>query len=91
VSSTDQPAEQYGLPLDTRHPTTWTKSDWQILTAATVTDTSVRNHIVDLVYSYASNGLNNVPFSDWYDASTGKTDGFLARPVVGGHLGLLLV
>jgi hypothetical protein len=83
--------EAYGLPLDTRHSTTWTKSDWQIFTASTVTDTTVRNHLVDLVVKYVSNGLNNVPLSDWYDASSGKTLGFQARPVVGGHLALLTV
>jgi hypothetical protein len=44
---------------------------------------------VDLVYKYASNGLNNVPLSDWYDASSGKMVGFQARPVVGGHLALV--
>jgi hypothetical protein len=43
------------------------------------------------VVKYVSNGLNNVPLSDWYDASSGKTLGFQARPVVGGHLALLTV
>jgi hypothetical protein len=84
-------AEAYGLPLDTRHTTTWTKSDWQIFTASTVTDTTVRNHLVDLVVKYASNGLNSAPLSDWYDASSGDMLGFQARPVVGGHLALLTI
>jgi hypothetical protein len=82
--------QAYGLPLDTRHPTTWTKSDWQIYTAGTVTDPAVRDQLISSVVKYASDGLNSVPLSDWYDASTGKSDGFQARPVVGGHFALLV-
>jgi hypothetical protein len=71
------------------HPTSWTKSDWEIFTAGTVTDTAVRDFLIDSVVKYASSGKNNVPLSDWYDASTGVTNGFQARPVVGGHLALV--
>jgi hypothetical protein len=74
-----------------RHPTTWTKSDWQIYTASTVTDTTVRDFLVASVVKYASDGKNSVPFSDWYDASAGTTSGFQARPVVGGHLALVSI
>jgi hypothetical protein len=55
-----------------------------------VIDSTDRDNIVSAVFRYASSGLNSVPFSDWYDASTGKTIGFQARPVVGGHLALLV-
>ncbi|EIW80656.1 DUF1793-domain-containing protein [Coniophora puteana RWD-64-598 SS2] len=78
---------QYGAPLDTRH--TYTKSDWQIWTAAFVTDNTVRDAMIDAVYAYIGDGQNNVPFSDWYDSVAGTTSGFRARPVVGGHLALL--
>lgn len=78
---------QYGIPLDTRH--TLTKSDWQIITAAFVTDTSVRNNMISAVLKYASNGQNNVPFGDLYDTTNGKATSFKARPAVGGHLALL--
>jgi hypothetical protein len=54
-----------------------------------VTDTTVRDFLIGSVVKYASDGKNNVPLSDWYDASTGLSDGFQARPVVGGHLGLV--
>ncbi|EIW76463.1 DUF1793-domain-containing protein [Coniophora puteana RWD-64-598 SS2] len=78
---------QYGVPLDTRH--TYTKSDWQIWTAALVTDTTVRNNLIDSVYAYIADGKNNMPFSDWYDTESGASSGFRARPVVGGHLAIL--
>ncbi|EIM81332.1 DUF1793-domain-containing protein [Stereum hirsutum FP-91666 SS1] len=82
---------EYGVPLDTRH--TYTKSDWQIFTAAMLesTSTTVRDNLVSGVYTYASAALSDdtEPFSDWYDTLTGVTDGFRARPVAGGHLALL--
>lgn len=56
-----------------------------------VTDTSVRDLLVGSVRKYAANGLNNEPFSDWYDTITGRVQGFRARPVAGGHLALVLV
>ncbi|KAJ6519201.1 hypothetical protein C8R45DRAFT_950524 [Mycena sanguinolenta] len=80
---------QYGAPLDTRH--TYTKSDWSIWTSAIVTDTGLRDQFISTLTAYVSNGLNNVPFSDLFDTISGKTVGFSARPVVGGHLALLLV
>ncbi|KAJ7743879.1 hypothetical protein B0H16DRAFT_1422818 [Mycena metata] len=82
-------ANQYGVPLDTRH--TLTKSDWEIWTSAIVTDTSVRDLFITALKNTLSNGLNNVPFSDLYDTISGENLGFKARPVVGGHLALLIV
>lgn len=79
--------QTWGFPLDTRH--TYTKTDWSIWTAATVVSTSLRDQFIGSIYNYASNGKNNVPFSDWYETVTGKTVGFRARPVVGGHLALM--
>ncbi|OSX60304.1 hypothetical protein POSPLADRAFT_1148035 [Postia placenta MAD-698-R-SB12] len=79
--------EEYGVPLDTRH--TYTKSDWQSLTAAFMTNTTVRDMLIDAVQSYAADGLNSVPLSDWYWANNGVVQGFQARPVVGGHLALV--
>lgn len=69
------------------------KSDWQIFTAAMLqsTSTDVRDKLVSGVIKYASDALakNTEPFSDWYETSTGVTDGFRARPVTGGHLALV--
>lgn len=84
-------AGTYGIPLDTRH--TYTKSDWQIWMAAALdsTSTTVRDTFITGVYAYLSAALggNKEPTSDWYDTVSGVTEGFRARPVVGGHLALV--
>ncbi|EJF56480.1 hypothetical protein DICSQDRAFT_93645 [Dichomitus squalens LYAD-421 SS1] len=82
-------ANTYGVILDTRH--TYTKSDWSMWTAATVTSNDVRDQIVSAVVKYASDGQNSNPLSDLYDTDSGKQamGGNFARPVVGGHLALL--
>lgn len=67
----------------------YAKTDWNIWTAATVTDTTVRDSIVSGVYKYASDGLSSQPFGDWYETKDGTPEGFRARPVVGGHLALV--
>ncbi|KAF7966198.1 hypothetical protein HWV62_39706 [Athelia sp. TMB] len=79
----------YGVPLDTRH--TYTKSDWSIWTAAIVTDTTVRDSFITGVVNYCKDGESSQPLGDWYDTNGGGVEGFRARPVVGGHLALLLL
>jgi hypothetical protein len=64
-------------------------SDWSIYMAAISTTTSTRDIFISSIYNYASNGLNNAPLSDWFDMIDGKSTGFRARPVVGGHLALM--
>lgn len=54
-----------------------------------MTNTTVRDMLIDAVQSYAADGLNSVPLSDWYWANNGVVQGFQARPVVGGHLALV--
>ncbi|KAH9938229.1 uncharacterized protein B0H18DRAFT_1112408 [Fomitopsis serialis] len=66
----------YGVPLDTRN--TYVLSNWEIWAAATMTTTSAQNQLINYVHKYLSSSLNSVPASDW------------ARPVVGGHLALLV-
>ncbi|KIY49337.1 DUF1793-domain-containing protein [Fistulina hepatica ATCC 64428] len=78
---------EYGAPLDTRH--TYTKSDWEMWTAAIVTTKTVRDMFIDAVYAYATDGDSTQPFGDWYNTTTGAVNSFRARPVVGGHLALL--
>lgn len=68
---------------------TYTKSDWQMWTAAFMTNVTTRDMFIDSVYKYAADGANNMPLSDWYDTLSGVSDGFKARPVVGGHLALV--
>ncbi|KAH8830455.1 DUF1793-domain-containing protein [Flagelloscypha sp. PMI_526] len=80
---------QFGVPLDTRH--TYTKSDWEIWTAAIVSDTDARDQFISHVKNYLTSGVNDMPFSDWYETTNGASVGFRARPVAGGHLALLVV
>ncbi|KIL59835.1 hypothetical protein M378DRAFT_193746 [Amanita muscaria Koide BX008] len=79
-------AQPYGVPLDTRH--TYTKSDWEIWTAAIMTNTQVRDLFIGSVRKWAADGLSSEPFGDWYETTNGQPEGFRARPVVGGHLAL---
>ncbi|KAJ6539470.1 hypothetical protein B0H19DRAFT_1213411 [Mycena capillaripes] len=80
-------ANAFGVPLDTRH--TYTKTDWQIWTAAIVTNTAVRDVLIGAVKKWVSDGQSNAPFGDLYDTVSGTAVGFRARPVVGGHLALV--
>ncbi|KAJ7765010.1 hypothetical protein DFH07DRAFT_371236 [Mycena maculata] len=83
-------ANEFGLILDTRH--TYTKTDWQLLTASWVTTTAVRDVLVTAVTDWVSGGTWNGPLGDLYDTvSGGPVSGleFRARPVVGGHLALV--
>lgn len=80
-------AREFGVPLDTRHE--WTKTDWEIWTAAIASTKEVRDLFISSVRKYAANGLNRQPFGDWYETPSGRVNGFRARPVVGGHLALL--
>ncbi|KAI0723177.1 DUF1793-domain-containing protein [Earliella scabrosa] len=77
----------FGIPLDTRH--TYTKSDWEIWTAAIVTSTTLRDQLIGAVRKYAADGQSSQPLGDWYETTNGAVEGFRARPVVGGHLALV--
>jgi hypothetical protein len=57
--------------------------------AAVSTTTSTRDIFISSIYNYTSSGVNNAPLSDWFDTTDGKSAGFRARPVVGGHLALM--
>ena len=60
-----------------------------------VGNTDVRDMFVNDVHAFMSNGLNTAPFSDKYFVENNGSDvqgtfnGYRARPVVGGHFGLL--
>ena len=73
----------YGLPLDSR--ATYTKSDWEMWTAALASTNSLFLRISNLVWKYVNETGSRVPLSDWYDAGGGGFVGFRARSVVGGH------
>jgi hypothetical protein len=80
-------ANAVGVPLDPRH--TYTKTDWELWTAAAVDDAALRSRFIDAVYDFATTSTARVPFSDWYDTVSGQQVGFQARPVVGGMFTLL--
>lgn len=80
-------ANAFGVPLQVPH--SYAKSDWEMFTAAWLSDYPVRQELIDRVYSYAHTTPNRVPFSDLYDTISGHQVGFQARPVQGGIFALL--
>lgn len=50
---------------------------------------TLSSHIIADLSKYLANTPSRVPFSDWYDCGTAATQGFKARPVVGGHFAVL--
>ncbi|HEY3955335.1 MAG TPA: DUF5127 domain-containing protein [Streptosporangiaceae bacterium] len=77
----------FGLPLQVPH--SYAKSDWEMLTAALLSDYPVKQQLIEQVYSYANTTPSLVPFSDLYDTVTGEQVAFAARPVQGGMFALL--
>ena len=82
-------AQPFGVVLDPRNP--YTKSDWELWTAASVNDATVKQTLIDGVYDYATQSTARVPFGDLYYTATGQWDAFSARPVQGGMFALLAV
>ncbi|OTA54452.1 DUF1793-domain-containing protein, partial [Hypoxylon sp. EC38] len=86
-----QVSQTFGVPLDNRHH--YTKSDWEIWTAATCSPTTRRLFINAVAY-WLNETSTNLPFTDLYEVvGIGdyplQIDHFSARPVVGGHFALL--
>ncbi|AEO64520.1 uncharacterized protein THITE_2110742 [Thermothielavioides terrestris NRRL 8126] len=83
-------ANQYGVPLDTRH--TWTKSDWEMFVAAVASEPT-RNMFISKLANWIGTTSTNRAMTDLYDSVTGGyPDGgpvFVARPVMGGTFALL--
>lgn len=74
----------YGLPLDSRR--TYTKSDWEMWTAALASNNTLFLRISDLVWKYVNETPSRVPLSDWYSTEgNGSWVSFRARSVIGGH------
>jgi hypothetical protein len=65
--------------------------DWEVWTAAAFGDASpdLRKSIIDGLSKYLQATPSRVPFSDWYNTTNAVTEGFKARPAVGGHFALL--
>lgn len=87
-------SQLFGVPLDSRG--SWTKSDWQMWTAATC-EPSTRRLFVNALAYWLNTTSSHAPFSDLYDTVgtggspniLGNTVLFQARPVVGGHFAML--
>lgn len=77
----------FGIPLDGRH--TYTKTDWELWTAAATDDPALRRYFIDAVYKFANTSGFRGAFTDWYDTISGRQTGFVARPVIGGVFSLL--
>lgn len=72
----------FGLPLQVPH--SYAKSDWELLTAAWLSDFPIAQQLIDRVYAYANTTPDRVAFSDLYSTVTSRRVAFEARPVQGG-------
>ena len=88
-----QVSQVFGVPLDSRH--SYTKSDWEMWTAATCSPETRRLFVNGLAY-WLNNTDTDRPFTDLYETvDTGSYPVsptpiyFIARPVAGGHFSLL--
>ena len=77
-------ANDYGIPLDSRR--NYTKSDWEMWTAAMARNKTYFLRISDLIWTYVNETPTRVPLADWYNTDgNGSWAGFRARSVIGGH------
>ena len=74
--------QPFGLPLDNRK--TITKLDWEVWTATLAPDPADYADLVHRLVVWADNTASRVPTTDFYDAVSGRQQGFQARSVVGG-------
>ncbi len=87
--------DTYGIALDSRHTTAqgnqgvYTKGDWELWTAASTDDATLRKDIINLLYAFLNNTPSRVPFTDLYNQHTAQQSGFQARPVIGGMFAIL--
>ncbi|KAI1505194.1 hypothetical protein F5X99DRAFT_431333 [Biscogniauxia marginata] len=83
----------FGVPLDNRHH--YTKSDWEVWTAATCLPNTRRLLINSIAY-WLNETSTDLPFTDLYEVvgsghypEVPNSIWFRARPVAGGHFALL--
>jgi hypothetical protein len=85
-------ADEYGVPLDTRHQ--YTKSDWEMFAAAIASE-DTRHDLMGRLAKWIRDTPTNLPMTDLYDAQTGNwpvgAGHFAARPVAGGHFAILAI
>lgn len=90
-------ANQFGVPLDSRH--TWAKTDWEIFAAAASISVETRDLFTSSLVKYLQANIVNAGFPDLYETQTAQYPGrsststwkleFINRPVVGGHFAIL--
>ncbi len=73
---------KYGLPLDNRAD--FTKPEWMTWTASIYSNKNDFEKYMHTIVQYLNETPDRVPFSDWYETTTARKDGFQARSVVGG-------
>ncbi|MCX6358554.1 MAG: DUF4965 domain-containing protein [Armatimonadetes bacterium] len=73
---------RYGLPVDSRTETSLI--DWALWSIALAGKPADFEEMLEPIYRYAHETPTRVPLSDWFVTTTGKRQGFQARPVVGG-------
>jgi hypothetical protein len=73
---------KYGIPLDSRD--TYTKTDWLVWVASMADSRQEFEEIINMVWDFANESLNRVPFTDWYDTITSSQLNFQHRSVLGG-------
>lgn len=90
-----QVSQIFGVPLDSRH--FYTKSDWEMWTAATC-EPATRRLFVDAIAYWLNETTTSLAFTDLYDTvgtgdypndDSGNPIQFIARPVQGGQFALL--
>jgi len=81
-------SNKYGTPLDTRK--NYTKSDWQLWTAALTEDVDKTQKIIKPIVKYLAESADRKPFGDWYDTTNGLIEHFFNRTVQGANFALIL-
>lgn len=82
-----QVSKKYGVPLQQGqkgHPSTQTKIDWEMFTAAASNSPKVQKMLYDSLARWLHETTSHTVFSDWIDVVAGTSPGFINRPVVGG-------
>lgn len=82
-----QSSNAFGLPLQVPH--SYAKTDWELLTAAWLSEFPIKQQLIDRVYAYANTTPDRIAFSDLYSTITSRQVAFRARPVQGGLFALL--
>ncbi|XP_054157492.1 uncharacterized protein LOC128955839 [Oppia nitens] len=80
---------KYGVPLS--NVDAQTKLDWVMFTAASSSDSRLRQLMFDRTAQWLRETTGRVPFSDRIDSNSGQPIHFINRPVIGGVFAPLTV